>query len=345
MRVVALGRENLYDLVLRAVGDGYNIVLMIVCKESDFYQRTTTDFKMLAKKLGIPFIQTENINKSEIIKRIKEVKPDIGMSYHWKTLIEQGVLDCFPQGVINFHPGDLPRYKGNACTHWAIMNGEDKIVMTLHLMTTELDSGPVILKKEITLSENTYILEIYSHIHDNCPNMYMEALDKLREGFTGFPQDKDPARSLRCYPRSLRDSEINWNEPAVMLARLVRAVSEPLVGAYTFIEDKKLIVWRAHYEIPPFPFIGSPGQIADRRVNTGEVAVVTGEGLLVLEEVEIDGIGRIKPTKAIKTIRLKLGMDVTDEIMRLKHKLENLKKVLEIVQKSGGNLEKPSYKE
>ena len=328
MRIVALGRENLYDLVLRAINDGHDIVLMIICKESDFYQRTVIDFKTLAKDLDIPFVQTENINKLEIIERIKKVKPDIGMSYHWKTLISQEVLDCFPRGVINFHPGDLPRYKGNACTHWAIINGENKIVITLHLMTTELDSGPIILKREIPLLGNTYISEIYDYIRDNCSEIYMEAIDKIKDGFSGLPQDKNPGQSLRCYPRSLRDSEINWNEPAVMLARLVKAVSEPLFGAYTFIGDKKLIVWRAHHEIPSFPFVGSPGQIADRRLNTGEVTVVTGEGLLVLKEVEINGSGRVKPTDVIKTIRTKLGMDVTNEIMRLKQELKDLKEIL-----------------
>lgn len=141
-------------------------------------------------------------------------------------------------------------------------------------------------------------------------------------------QPNNPALSLRCYPRTPKDGERDWRRPAVELNRLVRAASEPFAGAYTFLGTEKLVVWRAHCETPPFPFLGTRGQVAERRFQTGEVAVVTGKDFLVLEEVETKTTGRKKATEIIKTIRTRLGMDVTEELTRLSQELEEIKKLL-----------------
>ncbi len=103
---------------------------------------------------------------------------------------------------------------------------------------------------------------------------------------------------------------------------MIRAVSEPFNGAYTYIGTEKLVVWKAHYEIPEYALVGTPGQVAERRKNTGEVVVVTGEGLIVLEEVSTNSTGRKKATEIIKTIRTRLGMDIIGEISRTSKKLE-----------------------
>ena len=88
MRVVAIGRtENLYESIMKIRGAGHDIILIISCKESPGYRVTTNDFKLLAKKIGVGFIETERINSPEVKNIIKESKPDIGIGFNWKTII------------------------------------------------------------------------------------------------------------------------------------------------------------------------------------------------------------------------------------------------------------------
>lgn len=330
MRVAAIGRtKNLYNSITKVKDGGHDIALIITCKESPGYEIVANDFKLLAKSLGIDFAQTERINSPEVIRLIKKNKPDIGISINWKTIIGQEVLNCFPYGVVNAHAGELPRYRGNAAPNWAIINGEKKIVMTAHLMTVELDAGPVILRQEMPVSDKTCISEAYEFIEKACPEGLLKAINGLANGsIKPRPQPTDASLSLRCYPRIPRDGEIDWRQSAVKLDRLVRAVSTPFDGAYTFMGIEKLIIWKAHYETPPYPFVGTPGQVAERRPETGEVAVITGEGFLVIEEVETITSGRKKAAEIVGTIRTRLGMDLAGEIMRLNGELEKIKKAV-----------------
>jgi len=329
MKVAAIGRtEMLYNSILEVKKNGHEIVLIITCHESPEYKKSANDFKLLAKSLGVDFIQTENINSPEVISIIKRNAPDIAISINWRSIIEQEVLDCFQYGIINAHAGDLPRYRGNAVPNWAIISGENEIVLTLHLMVLDLDAGPIVLQQKILITANTLISNVYKFMQKNLPTMFAEAVNRLEKG-TIIPQQQstDPFLALRCYIRTYKDSEIDWEQPGIQLDRLVRAVSEPFWGAYTYIGTEKLVIWRAHYESSLYPFLGTSGQIAERRSGVGEVLVVTGDGFLVLEQVEINDGGRRKATEIIKNTGTRLGMDITGEIVNMTKRLEKLERV------------------
>jgi UDP-4-amino-4-deoxy-L-arabinose formyltransferase/UDP-glucuronic acid dehydrogenase (UDP-4-keto-hexauronic acid decarboxylating) len=326
MIIVALGRgEILYRSIEKMVEKGYDIKVIIVCKEAPDYSITTRDFKELAEKIGSKFIETEILNIPTVNHLIEEEKPDIGISVNWRTLIKQDFINNFPFGVINAHAGDLPRYRGNAVPNWAIINGENKIVLTIHEMIEDLDAGPILLQRDMAITQKTSIGEVYEFLNREFPEMFLEVVRGLSDkSINRIEQNKDPSLSLRCYPRIPKDGEIDWSQKSIYLDRLVRAVSEPFAGAYSYIGTEKITIWKAHHEKPEFPFLGSPGQVAGRRLKTGEVVVITGEGFLVLEEVELKNAGRRKATEVIKTIRTRLGMDVTSEIIKLRKDIDEL---------------------
>ena len=162
--------------------------------------------------------------------------------------------------------------------------------------------------------------------------MYVAVLDSIQNGtIQPKKQPDDPAEALRCYPRMQRDGEIDWNLPAKAIHRLVQAASEPFTGAYTFLGWEKLIIWRSSYEAPPFQYLGTPGQVAHRDLYSGTVKVVTGDGFLILREVEVEGTGeRKKASEVIKTIRARLGMDITGQIAYLKKRFDMLENKIDI---------------
>ena len=91
------------------------------------------------------------------------------------------------------------------------------------------------------------------------------------------------------------DSRIDWSQPALRLDRLVRASAEPFAGAYTYLDGEKVIIWRARADRLPYPYLGIPGQVAEIWRESGEVAVLTGDGVLVLAEIETSAGIREEP--------------------------------------------------
>ena len=328
MKVVAIGRtEILYDSILSAHEKGHKVPLIITGDEAPHYIAGARDFKRLANRYGAEFIKTEHIGADKIMARIRKTKPDVAISVNWKTIIPQRVIDCFRYGIINAHAGDLPRYRGNAVPNWAMLNGEEDIMLTLHAMTSELDAGPILLQRRYPIKADTRIGDIYNFIRENYPQMFVEVMDRLEAGTVSYQEQlHDPSLSLRCYPRLPRDSEIDWTMPTAQIDRLVRASSEPFDGAYTFLGNKKLTIWRAHCGISPCPFLGTPGQVAQRYPATGEVSITTGDGFLVLEKVEIENEGQTTATQAISSARDRLGMDITKEIAQLDKRMAALER-------------------
>lgn len=319
MRVAAIGRTHwLYDSIRACVKTGHQIVLIGTSPAESEYSKTQEDFKDLAEELGCPFFCSTVINSPEYIQIFRQSGAEIAISVNWQMMIGQEILEQFKYGVINAHAGDLPRFKGNACPNWAILSGEEKVVLTLHFMDVSLDGGPILLQREFPLRSDTYISEVYQFMSKNIPSMFVEVLDGLSSGaIVPRPQPDDPAFWLRCFPRLPQDGEVDWNRSAVELSRLVRANSEPFVGAYSFIDTEKIIIWRAHPEKLAYPYLGVPGQVIEIRHNMGSVAVLTGEGVLVLEEIEMTSGGRCLASNLIKSTRIRLGLDFAKALMRL----------------------------
>lgn len=310
MRIVALGRtRTLYDAIREVVDRGHEVELILTSEPAPEYEVGPDDFSELATAVEADFECDPDL--SEHVERFE--KCDVAISVNWNTILSEDVLACFEHGVLNAHAGDLPQYRGNAAPNWAIINGEDEVVVTVHRMVPELDAGPILAKRSFPLKDRTSIGDVYEFLYDAVPEMFGETVDGLESGTVEeTPQPDAPGKVLRCYPRKPEDSRLKWSESADHLDRIVRASSEPFFGAYTFFNGEKLRIWRAHPEQPSFEFLGTPGQVAQRRLNAGEVAVVTGDGFLVLEEVQLEGEARANATDVIESNRDRLGVSVDD---------------------------------
>jgi len=320
MRVVALGRtETLYETVRRLASTEHNVVAVVTAEAQPEYGKDEDDFKRLTNEIGAEYMYPDDINSETTISRMKNISPDIGVSINWPTLISGDVIDIFEKGIINCHAGDLPKYRGNAAPNWAMIQDEDEVVITLHLMDEGLDSGPILLKQSKEISDDTHIGDIYEFSREEAPKMFVEAIEGLDSGdLSPEPQPDDPGAPIRCYPRLPRDSRLNWNESADYLDRLVLASSEPLHGAYSYLGNEKVRIWESEPEEPEHSYLGTPGQVAERRPSEGDVTVITGDGFLTLQEMSWDGGERVDATEIIESHRDRLGMDVEMEVEKLR---------------------------
>ncbi|ETR65135.1 MAG: hypothetical protein OMM_06126 [Candidatus Magnetoglobus multicellularis str. Araruama] len=117
---------------------------------------------------------------------------------------------------------------------WAILQGEKQIVLTIHQMEPDkLDSGQIVLKEYFEVTDKIYIGDVFKWIEAVTPELFYKSVNGIEMGTLSLiPQPDDPILSLRCYPRKPEDGWIEWRLPGEYLARLVRASSEPFIGAF-----------------------------------------------------------------------------------------------------------------
>lgn len=310
MKFAALGRTHwLRDAIRAAASRGHQPVLIGSAPPSPEYLCDENDFRKLALEFGCAYL-TGDINSAAAIEMMRHSGADVAISINWPKLMGAAAREIFPHGVINAHAGDLPRYRGNACPNWAILNGESRVVVTLHVMADELDAGPILLQRPCPILEDTYIADVYAFMTATIPEMYVEVLDGLASGsITPRPQRGEP---LRCYPRRPEDGAINWTLPAVQLSRLVRASAEPFAGAFTVRNGARLTIWRARATAPPSAVLGVPGQVTAIDVSAGTIDVLTGDGILTVAEVQLEDGPRERAAGVIRSTRERLGRSRTE---------------------------------
>jgi len=309
MRIAIIGRtEMLYESIDLLTKAKHEVCLIFTAKESPEYTKKAEDFKILADKLGIPYHCSAQINKKEYIEELKALNLDLGISMNYINVISKEVVNSFRLGVLNAHAGDLPKYRGNACQAWALINGEEKIGLCIHQMVGgELDSGDIISRDYLVVNINTKVTEVIKWMDNRIPNLFLDAANKLSENskYVLEVQSKDPKDILRGYPRKPEDGKINWKDSAETILRLINACNKPFYGAFCDYEGKEIKIWDAELLEDGENFLAIPGQVAHCDRVTGSVTVICGEGKLKINEIEIDGQVST-PIKQIKSIRKRL---------------------------------------
>ncbi len=286
-----LGRTHWLLDAGKALADaGHEIVLVATAAAAPEYFADAHDFEVAAASWSATFANGIDINSDAGIELLESCAADVAVSVNWPSLIKAGAIAACGRGIMNGHLGDLPKYRGNACPNWAIINGEDRIGLAIHFMDAdEVDAGPVLYRRYMDIDESTYIMDVYEWLDSVNAATWCAAVDNLLDPqFDPQPQDVDGIRALRCHPRRPSDGLIDWEMSATDICRLVRASSRPFDGAFSYIEGKKKItIWRASPVELTYDILAVPGQVMSS--PQGGAMVSCGEGVLRLEEVEVAG--------------------------------------------------------
>jgi UDP-4-amino-4-deoxy-L-arabinose formyltransferase/UDP-glucuronic acid dehydrogenase (UDP-4-keto-hexauronic acid decarboxylating) len=315
MKIIIIGRTKaLIDSANLLIENGHEIVGIITSRAAPDYQINEIDFKNYAKELNIPFIHHPKIKLEILLNYFEKINPDIAISINYSGIIIKDVVDFFPLGILNVHGGDLPKYRGNACQAWAIINGEDKIGLCVHKMIgDELDSGDIISRTYIKIGKETSIGDIYKKFEKLIPNMLIDSINKLDSDpeFILEKQSTNPEKIIRCYPRNPEDGLINWNNSSVQIHKLIRASGKPYPGAFTFLNSDRVIIYKSRVVEEKKMWYGIPGQFAEfTKDNT--LNILTGDGKLELIEIEFKG-KKCKPGKIFNSLRSRFK-NIKDDI-------------------------------
>ena len=294
MRVAIIGRSELmFETMLLLERSEFELACIITAKEAPEYAVKSNDFVAYANERNVPYLVTSKLESEESSVFMREVGHlDLGLSVNFSGVIPQSVIDMFSIGILNAHGGDLPRYRGNACQAWALINGEDRIGLCIHKMIGgELDSGDIIARDYYPTNINTKIGEVWSWMNARIPQMLLLAAHKLFEDplYVLEVQSTDPRDALRCYPRKPEDGRIDWARPAVDILRLINASGPPYSGAFTFLDGRKVVILEAEIVDDGEIFCAVPGQIVLLSHGRYQLVVSTGDGKIGVLDCIVDG--------------------------------------------------------
>lgn len=306
MRVAIIGRtELLYDSARQLREAGHQIVCIVTAKEAPEYRRGAEDFRLLATEWGIPFANSPKIIECKDF--LSQARADIAVSINYSGVIPEKITGMFRHGILNAHGGDLPRYRGNACQAWAILNGEERIGLCIHRMIgDELDSGDIIVRSYLPIDHNTKISAVWEWMAKATPGLMIEAVNRLAADpdYVLERQPKDPKRALRCYPRRPEDGRIDWSRTALDVLRLINASNKPYAGAYCDYEGRRMVIWDAALVDDDEVFCAIPGQVT--AIAAGHIEVACGSGKLKIQRVQLEGDDECSPVRCVTSIRKRL---------------------------------------
>ncbi len=264
------------------------------------------DIRELTLAAGGKFFEARHVGSHHWNLFWETTAIDIMFVVSWRYMIPASVYNRPRLGTFVFHDSLLPEYRGFAPTVWAIINGEDHTGVTLFKIADEVDAGDIVDQQRVPIGTEDTIAVVIEHVTRNYLNLLERNLDKLLKGITSFtPQDHSRATyTCKLVPE---DNRINWAASSESIYNLIRAVSAPYPGAYTYLSDQKLRIWSAQRVANPRRYIGRiPGRIIDVRSGEGSV-ILTGDGVLLLKEVQIGGGETVCAAKVLNSITQTLG--------------------------------------
>ena len=199
--------------------------------------------KEYAIEKNIPVYQPEKVRKNvEFIEEIKALNPDVICVVAYGKILPKEILEIPRLGCINVHGSLLPKYRGAAPIQWAVLNGDKKTGITTMYMGEGMDTGDMILKQEVEIGDNETTGELWDRLSKIGGELLVKTLAEIENGTA--PREKQGDDFTMAPMLNKEMSKIDWeNKTAVEIKNLVRGLN-PIMGAYTFLEGKKIKFWK-----------------------------------------------------------------------------------------------------
>ncbi|MBQ5561554.1 MAG: methionyl-tRNA formyltransferase [Lachnospiraceae bacterium] len=245
--------------------------------------------------------QPERVKDEEYVSILRELNPDVIVVVAFGQILSKEILDLPRFGCVNVHASLLPKYRGAAPIQWAVIDGEKESGVTTMLMNEGIDTGDMLKKVVVPLDEKETGGSLFDKLAEEGAKLLVETLVDLENGTaTRTPQDHDKATKAKMLRKEL--GLIDFTKSAAEIERLIRGLN-PWPSAYTGYKGKTLKIWDATVINEDKP--GEAGQIVE--VTKNSLIVKTGDGLLSLEEVQLEGKKRMEIDAFLRGNMVEIG--------------------------------------
>lgn len=204
-----------------------------------------TPVKEFALEKELKVYQPEKVkNNPEFINEIKNLNPDVICVVAYGKILPKEILEIPKLGSINVHGSLLPKYRGAAPIQWAVLNGDKTTGITTMYMGEGMDTGDMILKQEVEIGEDETTGELWERLSKVGAELLVETLKQIEHGTA--PREKQGNDFTMAPMLNKEMSKIDWeNKNANEIKNLVRGLN-PIMGAYSFLEGKKIKFWKVN---------------------------------------------------------------------------------------------------
>lgn len=244
--------------------------------------------KQAALAHGMPVWQPGSFKRPENGEALAAYHADLYIVAAFGQILPRAVLDQPRFGTLNIHASLLPRYRGVSPISEAILQGDSETGVTIMLLDAGVDTGPTLLKRSIPIDENATTGSLTAKLADLGADALVEVLPRWISGEI-TPELQDELQSTHTHMLRKEDGAIQWQRPAAVIARMVRAYT-PWPGAYTHWRGKLLKIVSAHaLTLEPDANV-VPGTVSVREAAGHPVlAIVTGAGFLLVQQLQLEG--------------------------------------------------------
>lgn len=199
--------------------------------------------KEYALEKHIEVYQPEKVrNNEEFLNTVKKINPDLICVVAYGKILPKELLEIPKMGCINVHGSLLPQYRGAAPIQWAVLNGDKKTGITTMYMNEGMDTGDMILKKEVQIGEDETTGELWKRLSKIGAKLLVETVEKIEDGTA--PREKQPEDFTMAPMLHKEMANIDWDKKdATQIKNLVRGLN-PIMGAYTYLNGKKIKFWK-----------------------------------------------------------------------------------------------------
>lgn len=290
MKIIFMGTPDFAVGTLRSLAEAGHEITLVVSQpdkpKGRGHAMVPTPVKAVAEELGIPVFQPVKIREAKDV--LEKTEADVCVVAAFGQIIPASILHMKKYGCINVHASLLPKYRGAAPIQWAVIDGEKESGVTIMQMDEGLDTGDMLAKAIVPLDGKETGGSLFDKLSEAGGRLCVETLAKLEKGeITPEKQGESPTADASMLDKKM--GNIDWNKSAVVIERLVRGLN-PWPSAYTHLDGKTLKIWACDV-LPQSASKGESGEILE--VTKDAIHVQTGDGILVLREIQLAGKARM----------------------------------------------------
>jgi methionyl-tRNA formyltransferase len=298
MRILFFGTDEFSLPSLKALAESSHEIIAVVTQPDRPRSRgrkvEPTPVKKFAQENGIPCLHPEIPHDPAFLSQLKsisDVQPDLLVLVAYGHILKKELLEIPRMGGINLHPSLLPKYRGAAPIQWAILKGEKTTGVTTIRISDKIDSGEILLQKEVPIEIGETYGELSPHLAEIGAQLILKTLEGVETGkIEGQLQDD---REASLAPKIKKeDCLINWSKPGLEIANQIRALS-PTPGTFTFFRGERIQILKGSYsesrneELPI---------LANHESRTAGTILISGKEMKILTNDGILLVKRIKPS-------------------------------------------------
>lgn len=305
MRVVFMGTPDFAVPSLeKIIEKGHEVVLVVTQPDKPKGRGKNLQFppvKECALEHGIEVYQPKRVKETECVEYIAKYQPDIIVVAAFGQILPKSILDMPKYCCVNVHASLLPKYRGAAPIQWAVINGDEVTGVTTMKMGVGLDTGDMIAKKEVRIADDETGGSLFDKLAQVGAELCVETMEMLENGTAVFtPQNNEAATHTTMIHKDL--GNIDWKKSAIEIERLIRGLN-PWPSAFSFLDGKTFKIWKA--TVLPAKNDYEPGCIVE--VTKNDIKVQTGDGVLSLEEVQLQGKKRMDTASFLRGYKVETG--------------------------------------